>query len=44
MVIMSKKDGEVEPRRINPDSSSVIYVNASVEAECHMIAQNQKMQ
>ena len=32
MVIISKKDGEGEPRRIKPDSSAGIYVTVSVEA------------
>ena len=44
MVIISKKDGEGEPRRMNPESSTRIYVTASVETECRMIAQNWKMQ
>ena len=43
MVRMSKKDGEVEPKRMNPESSAGIYVTASAEAECHMIAHNQNM-
>ena len=43
MVIITKKYGDGEPRRMNPDSSAVIYVTASVEAECRMIAQNWKM-
>ena len=38
MVRTTKKDGEVEPRRLNPDSSKGIYVTASVEADLHMRA------
>ena len=44
MVRISKKDGEGEPIRMSPDSSSGIYVTESVEAEGYMIAQNRKVQ
>ena len=43
MVRMSNRDGEEEGIRMNPDSSSVIYVTASLEAQCRLIAQNRKM-
>ena len=38
-----KRYGEEEGRIINPKSSSGIYVTASVEAECILIAQNRNM-
>ena len=44
MVIMPKKDGEGEPSRMKPDSSSGMYVTESVEAKCNIISQNWKMQ
>ena len=44
MVRTTKKDGEVEPRRLNPNSSKGIYVTASVEADVHMRAQNRNIQ
>ena len=44
MIIITKKDGEGETIRMKPDSSAGIYVTTSVEAECHMLFQNQKMQ
>ena len=44
IVIIPKKDGEGEPYRINPDSSTGIYVTASVESECLMISHNRNMQ
>ena len=44
MIRIPKKYGEGEHIIMNTDSSAVIYVTASVEAECHMISQNQKMQ
>ena len=43
MLRTPKKDGEGEPRMMNPDSSKVIYVTASVEGEFHMITHNRKM-
>ena len=43
MVSMPNRDKEEEGRRMNPDSSSGIYVTASVEAQCRLIAQNRKM-
>ena len=43
MAMIPKKYGELEPIRINPDSSAGIYVTASVEAECCMISQNRNM-
>ena len=43
MVRMPKRDREEEGRRMNPESSAGIYVTASVEAQCRMIAQNQKI-
>ena len=44
MVRGTKKDGKSEPRIMNHDSSTGIYVTASVEDSCHMIAHNWKMQ
>ena len=44
MVIIPRKDGEGEPYRINPDSSTGIYVNASVESEFRMISHNRNKQ
>ena len=43
MIRMLNRGGEEEGRRMNPDSSAGIYVTASVEAQCRLIAQNQKM-
>ena len=43
MVRMPNRDKTEEGRRMNPDSSSVIYVTASVEAQCRLISQNRKM-
>ena len=43
MVRMPNKDGEEEGIRMNPDSSAGIYVTASVEAQCILIAQKRKM-
>ena len=43
MVIMPKKYGKGEPIIVNPDSSTGIYFTVSVEAECHMIAQNRNI-
>ena len=43
MVSMPNRDREEECRRMNPDSSAGIYVTASVEAQCRMIAENRKM-
>ena len=37
------RDREEEVRRMNPDSSAGIYVTASVEAQCRMIAENRKI-
>ena len=44
MVIILKKDGDGEPSRMNPDYSTGIYVTASVQDKCCIIAQNQKIQ
>ena len=43
MVRMPNREREEEGRRMNPDSSAGIYVTASVEAQCRLIAQNRKM-
>ena len=43
MASMPNMDAEEEVVIINPDSSSGIYVTASVEAQCRLIAQNWKM-
>ena len=43
MVRMPNREIEEEGRRMNPDSSAGIYVTASVEAQCRMIAENQKI-
>ena len=43
MVSMPNMDGEEEGSIINPDSSSGIYVIASVEAQCRLIAHIRKM-
>ena len=43
MVRMPKREREEEGRRMNPDSSAGIYVTASVEAQCRMIAENRKI-
>ena len=43
MVRIPNRGGEEEGIIMNPDSSSDIYVTASVEAECRLIAQNRKM-
>ena len=43
MVRMPNRDREEEGRKTNPDSSAGIYVTASVEAQCRLIAQNWKM-
>ena len=43
MVRMPNRDQEEEGRRMNPDSSAGIYVTASVEAKCILIAQNRNM-
>ena len=40
---MPNRDKEEEGRRMNPESSAGIYVTASVEAQCRMIAQNRKI-
>ena len=40
---MPNREREEEGRRMNPDSSAGIYVTASVEARCRLIAQNRKM-
>ena len=44
MVIITKKDGEGEPSRINPESSVGMYVTASVEADCRVISHNHNIQ
>ena len=43
MVRMPNREREEEGRRRNPDSSAGIYVTASVEAQCRMIAENRKI-
>ena len=43
MVRMPNMDREEEGRRMNADSSAGIYVTASVEAQCRMIAENRKI-
>ena len=43
MVRMPNRDREKEGRKINPDSSDGIYVTASVEAQCRLIAQNRNV-
>ena len=43
MVMMPNRDKEEEGRRMNPYSSSGIYVTASVEAQCRLITQTRKM-
>ena len=43
MVRIPNREIEEEGRRMNPDSSEGIYVTASVEAQCRMIAENRKM-
>ena len=40
---MPNRDGEEEGSRMNPDSSAGIYVTASVEAQCILIAQNRNI-
>ena len=40
---MPNREREEEGRRMNPDSSAGIYVTASVEAQCRMIAENQNI-
>ena len=40
MVRMTNRYGEEEFRRMKPDVSAGIYVTASVEAQCKLIAQN----
>ena len=43
MVSMPNREREEEGRRMNPDSSVGLYVTASVEAQCRMIAENRKI-
>ena len=43
MIRMPNRDKEEEGRRMNPEFSAGIYVTASVEARCILIAQNRKM-
>ena len=43
MVRMPSRDIEEEGKRMNHDSSPWIYVTASVEAQCIMIAENRKI-
>ena len=43
MVRIPNRGGEEEVIRMNPDSSAGIYVTASVEAQCRLIAQNWKI-
>ena len=43
MARMPNRGGEEEGRRMNPDYSAGIYVTASVESQCRLIAQNRKM-
>ena len=40
---MPNRDKEEERRRMIPNSSSGIYVTASVEAQCRLITQNRKI-
>ena len=42
MVRIPNKDGEEEVRIMNPDSSAGIYITASLEAQCILIAQKRK--
>ena len=44
MVRMPNRERDEEGIRMNPDSSAGIYVTASVEAQCRMIAENRKVQ
>ena len=44
MVRMPNKYGEGKLSRMNPESSTGLYVNASVESEWRMISQNWKIQ
>ena len=43
MVRIPNRDKDEEGRRMNPDSSAGIYVTASGESQCRLIAQNRKM-
>ena len=43
MVRVPNIDGQEEGIIMNPDSSAGIYVTASVEAQCRLIAQKRKM-
>ena len=43
MVRMPNREIEEEGRRMNPDSSAGIYVTASVEAQCIIIAEKCKI-
>ena len=43
MVRIPKREREEKGRRMNPDSSAGIYVTASVESQCRIIAENQKI-
>ena len=43
MVRMPNRDVEGEVRRMNPDSSAVIYVTTSLGYQCRLIVQNRKM-
>ena len=43
MIRMPNRDKEEEGRRMIPDSSAGIYVTASVETQCILIAQNRNM-
>ena len=43
MARITNREGGEEGRIMNPDSSSGIYVTASVESECILIAQNWNM-
>ena len=43
MVRIPNREREEEGIRMNPDSSVGIYVTASLEYQCRLIAENQKM-
>ena len=43
MLMIPKIDGEEEGRIMNPVSSAGMYVTASVESQCRLIAQNRNM-
>ena len=43
MVSMTNRNREEGIKRMNPDYSAGIYVTASVEAQCRMVAENRKI-